>query len=401
MRLSRSGSKPSRFSENLIFNPASARISSSIPLQRESHLEINSSSNQHIFKSSHFQSRSIGNPISKPSIPYFCPMILVTGATGMTGARLCFDLLQQGEKVRALKRNGSSTHLLDNYILREGASSQNLDWVNGDLLEIDSLVNALEGVHTVFHAAAFISFRPGDEARMIRVNSEGTANLVNICLEKPDFRYFAHVSSVATLGRGVGEQLLDENSQWDPALSPSAYAISKYGAEREVWRGIAEGLPAVMVNPSIILGPGNWQDGSPALFRKVKEGFPFFTRGVSGFTDVRDVSEALLFLMDKNIIGERYILNGNTLSFADLFRAIAAALKCRPPYIEVKAWMTNLAWPLDRIRCLITGKKPFITRETARSARSRHYYNSAKIESLGFRFRPVEETLRFTASYLD
>jgi nucleoside-diphosphate-sugar epimerase len=327
-------------------------------------------------------------------------MILVTGATGMTGARLCFDLLQRGEKVRALKRNGSSTHLLENYLLREGTSSQNLEWVNGDLLEPDTLEQALDGVHTVFHTGAFISFRPGDEERMLKVNSEGTANLVNLCLEKPDFRYFAHVSSVATLGRGPGEQLLDENSQWDPALHPSAYAISKYSAEREVWRGIAEGLPAVMVNPSIILGPGNWQDGSPALFRKVKEGFPFFTRGVSGFTDVRDVSDALLFLWEHKITGERYILNGHTLSFGDLFKEIARALQTRPPYFEVKAWMTNVAWPIDRLRCMITGKKPFITRETARSARSRHYYSSAKIESLGFRFRPLAETIRFTASYL-
>lgn len=327
-------------------------------------------------------------------------MILVTGATGMTGARLCFDLLKQGHSVRALRRSGSSTHLLDEYLLREGSGLPGAEWMEGDLLEIDSLEKALEGIHTVFHAGALISFRPGDEERMIRVNSEGTAHLVNICIGKPDFRYFAHVSSVATLGRSSGEQTLDENVQWDAALKPSAYAISKYGAEREVWRGIAEGLPAVIVNPAIILGPGNWHEGSPALFRKVKEGFPFFTRGVSGFTDVRDVSDALLMLWRQNIQGERYILSGSTISYGELFGAIAKELGSKPPSLEVRPWMTEVVWPLERLRSLLTGAKPFITRETARSARSRYHYSSAKIEKLGFRFRSLQDTLHYTATFL-
>jgi nucleoside-diphosphate-sugar epimerase len=327
-------------------------------------------------------------------------MILVTGGTGMTGACLLAMLAEQGHKVRALKRPGASMAVFELYTRHQPALREQISWVEGDLLDIPSLEDALEGIDTVYHAAAMISFIPAEAGQMQYINISGTANLVNLCLEKPDFRYFAHVSSVATLGRRSGDQQLDENSHWDPSADPSNYAISKYGAEREVWRAMAEGLPAVIVNPSIILGPGDWTKGSAALFDKVYRGFPFYTEGVSGFVDVRDVCEALLFLQMKGITGERYILNGHSAGFDLLFRRIAETLNVRPPWFKIAPWMASVAWPIDKIRSLITGTKPFITRETARSARSRFYYSSDKIRHLGFQFRPLDKTLSYTAGFM-
>jgi len=323
-------------------------------------------------------------------------MILVTGSTGMVGARLLFDLVSAGHQVRAIKRDGASTRIFDFYT-RENPSLRNrVEWVHADLLDRVSMETACAGITDLFHCAALISFDPAHRSDMEKVNIRGTADLVNICLEQQTVRFFAFVSSVATLGRVDGDEILTEDSYWDPSLDPSHYAITKYGGEREVWRGMAEGLDAVIVNPGIILGPGDWHKGSPALFSKVLNGFPFFTRGVSGFVDVRDVSDALIHLWNKKITGQRYILSGENLSFDDLFRRIASASGTRAPFIPVAAWITGLVWPLERLRSIITGKPPFITRETARSSRKQFRYSSEKIRQTGFRFRSIDDCIRYT-----
>lgn len=318
----------------------------------------------------------------------------------MTGACLLSMLAEQGKRVRALKRPGASLSVFEMFTQHDPSLREKVEWAEGDLLDPGSLEDALEGIDTVYHTAAHVSFIPAEAALMEKTNINGTANLVNYCLDKPDFRYFAHVSSVATLGRFSGEQALDENSHWDPSSHPSNYAISKYGAEREVWRAISEGLPAVIVNPSIILGPGDWNKGSAALFQKARNGFPFYTDGVSGFVDVRDVCKALLWLREKEITGERFILNGEDLAFRKLFEKMAASLGTRPPYIKVHAWMASMVWPLEKLRCMLLRTKPFITRETARTARSKYHYSAAKIMKLGFTFRTADEAIGYTVSFM-
>lgn len=318
----------------------------------------------------------------------------------MTGACLLAMLAEQGHEVRALKRKDASLSVFEMFTRHNPSLRTKIQWADGDLLDIGSLEDALEGIDTVFHAAAMVSFIPAEVAAMEKVNINGTANLVNLCLDQPGFRYFVHVSSVATLGRLSGDQALDEHTHWDPSSQPSNYAISKYGAEREVWRAISEGLPAVIVNPSIILGPGDWSKGSASLFQKVKNGFPFYTEGVSGFVDVRDVCRAMLWLQEKGITGERYILNCEDLSFKVLFEKIAVALAVKPPYIKVQSWMASLVWPIEKLRCILMRSKPFITRETAKTARSKYHYSAEKIRQAGFTFQPISEAIRFTASFM-
>lgn len=317
----------------------------------------------------------------------------------MIGARVIADLLQKGHTVRALHRKGSSKSLVDYYLRNQNPTTEKIEWVEGDLLDLDSIENALNGIDTVIHTAGLISFQPADELLLEKVNVRGTANILNICLDKSDFRLFQHVSSVATLGRISGEELINEESHWDASEKPSAYAISKYGAEREVWRAMSEGLNAVIVNPSIVLGPGPGENGSAALFRKIKNGFPFFTRGISGFVDVRDVSQALIFLMEKGISGERFILNSENLEFRELFIRIAKQFGVDPPGFEVKPWMGKMIWPLDALRCSLTGKKPYITRETARSASSRFLYSAEKIKKLGYEFHSIDDCINESCPY--
>ncbi len=320
-------------------------------------------------------------------------MILVTGATGLLGSRLLYDLAKEGKMVRALKRHSSSVELFNNWTKETIELKKNIEWVDGDLLDIFSLEHALIDVTIVYHCSAFISFDPSKAKLMEQINIEGTANLVNLCLEKKEFKHFCHVSSVSSLGRMIDSVMIDEHSDWIPGSHNSNYGISKYGAEREVWRGISEGLNAVIVNPTIILGPGDWSKGSSELFLKIKNGFKFYTDGESGFVDVRDVSLAMRFLVEKKITAERYILNGENISFHKFFNQIAKELNVKAPSIRVQPWVSAIIWRLEKIRSLISGKSPFITKETAHSSQQHYHYNTDKIKALGFQFRPFSDTI--------
>ncbi len=327
-------------------------------------------------------------------------MILVTGGTGLLGSRLLYDLAKEGKKVRALKRTSSSLKIFNNWIKDEPELNKNIEWIDGNLLDLFSLEQALTDVTIVYHCAASISFDPKKAKLMEQINIEGTANLVNLCLGKTEFKNFCHVSSVSSLGRMIEGAMIDEHSDWIPGSHNSNYGISKYGSEREVWRGISEGLNAVIVNPSIILGPGDWIKGSSELFLKIKNGFKFYTDGESGFVDVRDVSLAMRFLVEKEITGERFILNGENSSFHTFFNQIANALNVKAPSIKIKPWVSAIVWRLEKIRSGISGNSPFITKETAHSSQQHYHYNADKIKALGFQFRPLSETINDTCNAL-
>ena len=317
-------------------------------------------------------------------------MILITGGTGLVGARLIHEYAQQGVKVRALRR-GNGIGNLKHYTGWESF----VEWVQGDVLDIDSIENALQGISHVIHCANVVSFDPNDYGLMMKVNVEGTANMVNLSLECGHITCFTHVSSVATLGRVADAGELDEHSDWIAGKHNSVYAISKFNAEREVWRAHAEGLPVNMVNPSIILGPGNWKTDSSSLFMKIKNKFPFYTEGISGFVGVGDVAKAIIALNESTINGERYILNAANISFQDLFNQIAAALNVKAPSIKVPFVLSQIIWRLEWMRYKVTGRKPFITKETAYSAHQKRYYNGTKInKDLNFQYTPLSDVIK-------
>lgn len=326
-------------------------------------------------------------------------MILVTGATGLVGSHLTFELVRTGHKVRALKRRDSSLAMIEKvfslYPDLQEALLPKIEWVEGDILDIYSLEEAMEGVDEVYHCAALVSFLPEDKKRLMRINSEGTANVVNASIEKK-IRKFCHVSSIAALGRPENQSdLINEKLVWKTSKNNSVYAVSKYAAEREVWRGTAEGLDVVIVNPSVILGVAGPGMGSSRIFNTMWNGLKFYPPGKNGFVDVRDVARAMIMLMESDIRNERFILNAENLEYKELFSIMAAAMGKPAPSIKVSAAMSGLAWRLEKLRSILKRVKPLITKETAHTAVQNYEYSNEKIKKeLGFEFTPIEETIR-------
>jgi nucleoside-diphosphate-sugar epimerase len=334
-------------------------------------------------------------------------MILITGATGLVGSHLTFELVRTGHMVRALKRRGSDLAMIEKVFSLNSDAHEDLlskiEWVEGDILDIFSLEEAMDGIDEVYHCAALVSFLPEDKKKLVRVNSEGTANVVNAAIEKK-IRKFCHVSSIAALGRPENQSdLIDENLVWKTSKNNSMYAVSKYGAEREVWRGTAEGLDVVIVSPSVILGVAGTGMGSSRIFNTMWKGLKFYPPGTNGFVDVRDVVKAMIMLMKSDIRNERFILNAENLEYKELFRIMAAAMGKPAPSIKVGAAMSGLAWRLEKLRSVITRFKPLITQETAHTAVQNYKYSSEKIKKeLGFEFTPIEETIRhFSQMFLN
>lgn len=324
-------------------------------------------------------------------------MILVTGGTGLLGSHLLLDLVRSGKQVRAIKRSTSNTEMVRKvfsyYVSNPNELAAKIEWVNADLMDFGATADALLGVTEIYHCGAVVSFYPKDHKTMLKVNIEGTANLVNQAIEHKVSK-FCYVSSVATLGRAENNDVSTEETYWIPSKKNSVYGISKYGAEREIWRGMEEGLNALIINPSVILGPGFWQDNS-GLFRLVWEGLKYYTRGVNGYVDVRDITKAMIGLMDGNQFGQRFICSAANLSYQDLFTHMATHLGKPAPTVNVPAAMTAVAWRVEAVRALLTGSKPEVTREMAITTSQVYTYSSEKLcKTLNFTFRPVEESIR-------
>lgn len=316
-------------------------------------------------------------------------LILVTGGAGLVGNELIRQLLADGYKVRAaVHRNPLNL------------KHSSLEVVNTDVLDVVGLEEAMEGITQVYHCAALVSYVSRDKEQLFRLNIEGTANIVNTCIDA-GVQKLVHVSSVAALGR-IRNGKVDEQMNWTEDTSNSNYGKSKYLSEMEVWRGVAEGLNAIIVNPSLILGPGDWNSGSTAIFKSLYEGFNWFSKGVSGFVDVRDVARAMNLLMESNISGERYILSGQNASYQKVFSEISRCFGKQPPKREINAFLAGLVWRLESIKYLFTRKAPLVTEETARTSLAKVFYDNAKILHAlpGFQFTPLEDTIAHTCTQL-
>jgi dihydroflavonol-4-reductase len=314
-------------------------------------------------------------------------MILVTGANGLVGSYLCRYLLSKGEKVRALKRPTSNLRLVADI-------QDRIDWVDGDVNDLPSLEIAMEGIEKVYHCAAIISYAKKNHDALIRVNVEGTENIVNLSLDF-NVKKLVHVSSIAALGKsGTSGEVVTEATPWDRKNLTSDYSISKFLAEREVWRGIAEGLNAVIINPSIIVGAGNWHSGSCKLFTTVNNGFKYYTDGVTGYVDVRDVVKIAYQLMESDISGERFIVNAENLSYQTFLSNIAEKLKVIGPTVKAGKTLSGIAWRIEWLKSLLSGSEPSVTKQTAVIANKKVYYNNNKIiEALNYKFITIDQSI--------
>jgi nucleoside-diphosphate-sugar epimerase len=320
-------------------------------------------------------------------------IVFVTGGTGLIGAHLLLNLVKDGQKVRALKREQSDLNSVKKVFKYYGSEAlfSEIEWVFGDITDIVSLEEAMQGVSYVYHAAAMVSFNPNDKKQLYRINIEGTANVVNACLEK-NIKKLCYVSSTAAVGKSKEGEMATENNKWDEEEVTSNYSVSKHYAENEVWRGIAEGLPAVMVNPCVIIGPGDMSRSSGTLFGTIKKGLKFYTSGANAFVDVRDVADAMTLLMNSAIESQRFLLIGENLSYKSLFEKIATSLGVKAPTILAKGFMVDLAWRLEKVKCWITRTAPVVTSESAKSAVSINKFSNQKmIDATGFNFRNMDE----------
>lgn len=332
-------------------------------------------------------------------------MILVTGGTGLVGSYLLYELTRKGHKVKALLRPGNKPYetcrLFNCFSAGNEQLIEQVEWVEGDVLDPFSLQQAMNGVDYVYHCAALVSFNPAELKRMLAVNIEGTANVVNACLEN-GIKKLCHVSSIASLGQTEKGEDIDENAKWKTSRANSGYAISKYGGEREVWRGIEEGLNAVIINPSVIIGAGCHPKATNSLFHGIKNFIPFYTSGVNGYIDVRDVVSAMILLMESEISGERFVLNSENLSLKELFTLVADILGKPHPRISINGTlMSSIAW-LDEMRSRLTRSRPLLTRENVRASMSKSFYSAEKFSSaFTFSFIPIKESLREAFRILD
>ena len=326
-------------------------------------------------------------------------MILVLGGTGLVGSHLLAELSKSEENIRALKRPESDLQQVKKIFSYYGPDTEKLfgkvEWMEGDLLDHASLYDAMEGISGLYHAAAIVSFRRSDKKDMIRANVEGTANVVNAALENR-IEKMCYVSSVVTLSEKDGDHFVTEDNNWRALKFKSAYAESKYKAELEVWRGIAEGLTAVIVNPSVILGAGNWNKSSTAIFSSIYKGLKFYTDGATGYVDVRDVVNCMIRLMKSSIANERFLLNAENRSFKEMFSEIAVSLGKKPPSIRATPALTETAWIFEAVKSKLTGKKSRITKETVRAGQRITSYSGQKVkDALNYSFIPVSESVRY------
>ena len=318
-------------------------------------------------------------------------MILVTGGSGLLGSELIKQLLLTNTPVRAIY---NKTPLPD-------FDSNLVQQFQCNILDVIGLEEAMKDVDRVYHCAGIVSFDPSRKRELFKVNIEGTANVVNAALDT-GVKKMVHVSSVAAMGRIRENEPVNEAMNWTEETSNSRYGQSKYLAELEVWRGIGEGLNAVMVNPTVILGGGDWNAGSSQIFKNAYDEFPWYTDGVTGFVDTRDLAKAMIALMESDISSERFIISAENRTYQDVLNLIADAFGKRQPYKKVSPFMAKVVWRLEAIKSRFTGKKPLITKETTGTAMAKVYFENSKLlkHLPAFSYRSIEETIADTCKRL-
>lgn len=324
-------------------------------------------------------------------------MVVVTGATGLVGSHVLFELCSKGKRVRAIVRNKANIRQVETifryYSTEPDRIFSFIEWVEADIRDYAKLFEVIEKDDEVYHCAAEVAFSRREKQKVVEVNIRGTANVVNVCLEKGAHK-LCHVSSVAAIGKGEHGLPADETCIWDSMQRHTVYSLSKFHSEMEVWRGIEEGLKAVIVNPSIIIGPTHGRKGTGALLQAVKNGLKFYPPGTMGFVDVRDVARVMVRLVESDIVAERFILNSENLSYQHFLAMAASELNQPVPSIPLKRWMAHTAVVASSLLSLLQGKPAELTREIIQSAFANDRYSADKVvEKLQYRFIPIREAL--------
>ena len=308
-------------------------------------------------------------------------MILVTGGTGLVGSHLLVRLVQENEPIRAIYRTLESiekTKKVFSYYtnLSKGVFS-NIEWVQADITDVPSMIPAFKGVKKVYHCAAVISFDPTAYRTMRKVNIHGTAIIANLAIDAK-VEKLCFVSSIATIGDDPKKEFANEENDWGGNQKNNGYAITKYGAETEVWRASQEGVDVVIVNPGVILGSGFWDSGSGKMFSQIHKGFQFYSEGVTGFVGVKDVINAMVQLMQSNCKNERFILVSENKSFKEVLFSIAEAFGKKKPTRCVQPWQASLLWRWEWLVSKTTSRKIRMSKYTAKTLFRKTYYSSEK-----------------------
>ncbi|MGJ8591873.1 MAG: NAD-dependent epimerase/dehydratase family protein [Aquaticitalea sp.] len=332
-------------------------------------------------------------------------MILVTGGTGLVGSHLLYKLTSANESVKAIYRRVHKLEVVKkvfSYYTDDVESLYNrIEWMDADLNDIPALIEAFKDVTYVYHCAAFVSFEPNKYHQLRKINIEGTANIVNLCIAN-HIKKLCYISSIAAIGHELeADKLITEKTAWNPENDNSVYAITKYGAEMEVWRGTQEGVDSVIVNPGVILGPGFWTGGgSGSLINKIYKGFPYYTSGITGYVDVKDVVKVMVELMKSDIKNESFIVISENLSFQEFQIKVANALGVRPAQKEASKLLLAFVWRLDWLNHKITGKRRRLSKQMAKTALSKTSYDHSKVvDALGFKFISMDESINKACNY--
>jgi nucleoside-diphosphate-sugar epimerase len=332
-------------------------------------------------------------------------MIFVTGATGLVGSHLLVELSKTHAVIKALKRKSSNVEgvkKLFRYYFNANWQKHfdKITWVEGDVSDVNFLVECLQNVEHVYHTAAVVSFHKNDYDSMYTINVVGTENVVNACLEA-GVKKLCHVSSTAAIGRTKNDGVITENNEWKTSPENSYYAVTKYASELQVWRGIEEGLNAVIINPSIILGPGDFNKSSGTIFKRAAKGLSYYTNGSNAFVDVRDVVNVSIRLCNSDISAQRFLCFSENLSYRDVFDKIQT--KFGHPKARKKAtpMHTSIAWRVAKVLSWF-GIKPFITKENARSSQKQNVYSNEKLLStINYTFQSVDEAIENVMGYIN